>query len=114
MTFKIKSDFSLIEIENKLSTKTFVCLGFITIYINLFFIQAMRAFIPAIYVSLTHVVFGEDVLINTIILLAFIFFFLPALTNTICKKIGLNRLMILSIYIIAIVRFLMVFHLHSI
>lgn len=113
MTFKIKSNFSLIEIENKLSTKTFVCLGFVTIYINLFFIQALRAFIPGIYVSLTHVVFGEDVLINTLTLLAFVFFFLPALTNTICKKIGLNRLMILSIYIIAIVRFLMVFHLHS-
>ena len=113
MTFKIKSDFSLIEIENKLSTKTFVSLGFVMIIINLFFIQAMRAFIPGIYVSLTHVVFGEDVLINTIILLAFIFFFLPALTNTICKKIGLNRLMILSVYIIAIIRFLMVFHLHS-
>ncbi|MFX1409294.1 MAG: hypothetical protein ACFFA6_03010 [Promethearchaeota archaeon] len=113
MTFKIKSDFSLTEMENKLSTKTFVSLGFVMISINLFFIQALRAFIPGIYVSLTHVVFGEDVLINTIILLAFVFFFLPALTNTISKKIGLNRLMILSIYIIAVVRFLMVFHIHS-
>lgn len=113
MTFKIKSNFSLMELENKLSTKTFVSLGFVMIVINLFFIQAMRAFIPGIYVSLTHVVFGEDVLINTLILLAFVFFFLPALTNTICKKIGLNRLMILSIYVIAILRFVMVFHLHS-
>ena len=110
---RIKSSFSLIEIESQLTTKTFTGLIFVLTAMNLFFIQGLRAFLPGIYVSLTHVVFGEDTLINTIILLAFAFFFLPALANTISKKIGINRLMIISIYAIVIVRLIMVFPIPS-
>ncbi len=113
MAIKLKSDFSLTEIEEKLGTKSFIGLAFVTIYINLFFIQALRAFIPGVYVSITHVVFGEDVLVNGMILLALIFFFIPGLTNTICKKVGLNKLMKFSILAIVIFRLLLAFQLPS-
>ena len=113
MAIKLKSDFSLTEIEEKLGTKSFIGLAFVTIYINLFFIQALRAFIPGVYVSITHVVFGEDIIANGMILLALIFFFIPGLTNTICKKVGLNKLMKFSILAIVIFRLLLAFQLPS-
>lgn len=113
MAIKLKSDFSLKEIEEKLNTKNFIGLVFITISVNLFFIQALRAFIPGVYVSITHVLFGEDILVNGMILLALLFFFIPGLTNTICKKVGLNKLMKFSILAIVIFRLLVAFQLPS-
>jgi len=113
MAIKLKSDFSLTEIEEKLGTKNIIGLAFVTICINLFFIQALRAFIPGVYVSITHVVFGEDILVNGMTLLALIFFFIPGLTNTICKKVGLNILMKFSIFAIVIFRLLLAFQLPS-
>jgi len=113
MAIKLKSDFSLTGIEEKLGTKNIIGLAFVTICINLFFIQALRAFIPGVYVSITHVVFGEDILVNGMTLLALIFFFIPGLTNTICKKVGLNILMKFSIFAIVIFRLLLAFQLPS-
>jgi hypothetical protein len=113
MAIKLKSDFSLTEIEEKLGTKKIIGLAFVTICINLFFIEALRAFIPSVYVSVSHVVFGEDVLVNGMVLLALLFFFIPGLTNTICKKVGLNKLMKFSIFAIVIFRLLLAFQLPS-
>lgn len=113
MAIKLKSDFSLTEIEEKLGTKKIIGLAFVTICINLFFVQALRAFIPGVYVSVSHVVFGEDVLVNGMVLLALLFFFIPGLTNTICKKVGLNKLMKFSIFAIVIFRLLLAFQLPS-
>ena len=108
---KTKSNFSFTEIEKKIGSKSLIALITINILINLFFIQSLRGFFPAIRIALFHVVFGEEVLVNLISLLALIFLFLPGLTNTICKKIDKGRIMISSIYIIVIVRLLWAFHL---
>ncbi len=89
-------------------------LFFVTLLMNLFFIQAMRAYVPGVYVAIFHVVFGENILQNMLVLLTLIFFFLPGLTPVICKKIKKRQLMFFSIYIIAIVRLLMAFNLPSI
>ena len=113
MTTKMRSDFSFAEIEKKLSTRVLIALVFVMVMMNLFFIQGLRAFIPGVYVAITHVVFGEDTLQNILVLLAFIFFFLPVLTNTISKKIGKTRLMVFSIYLISISRLLLAFNLPS-
>ncbi len=113
MSTKSSSQFSFEDIENKLGSKSFYTLIFITILMNLFFIQALRAFIPGIYGSLAHVVFGEDIIMNSLILITFSFFFLPAFTDLICKKFGKKNIMIKSIYIIVILRTLLAFHLPS-
>jgi hypothetical protein len=108
---KIKANFSFFELEKKIGSKSLIALITINILINLFFIQGLRGFFPALRIALFHVVFGEEVLVNLLSLLALIFLFLPGLTNTICKKINKGRLMFSSIYIIVIVRFLWAFHL---
>ena len=108
---KTKSNFSFTEIEKKIGSKSLIALITINILINLFFIQSLRGFFPAIRIALFHVVFGKEVLVNLISLLTLIFLFLPGLTNTICKKIDKGRIMISSIYIIVIVRLLWAFHL---
>ncbi|MHA2397452.1 MAG: hypothetical protein ACXADU_01015 [Promethearchaeota archaeon] len=106
----MKSTFSFTELEKKIGSKSLIFLIGINILINLFFIQGLRGFFPALRIALFHVVFGEAVLENLFSLLALIFLFLPGLTNTICKKIDKRRLMISSIYIIVIVRLLWAFH----
>ncbi|MHA2283121.1 MAG: hypothetical protein ACXAC5_19950 [Promethearchaeota archaeon] len=111
MINKIKSNFSFTEIKKKIGSKSLIALIAVNILMNLFFIQSLRGFFPALRIALFHVVFGEEVLLNLLFLLALIFLFLPGLTNTICKKIGKGRLMISSIYIIVIVRLLWAFHL---
>ena len=113
MIKKIRSDFSQAEIEKHMTSKSLFSLGFISVLMNLFFIQAMRAYIPGVYVAIFHVVFGEDIVQNLLVLLTLIFFFLPGLTIVICKRIEKRQLMILSIYIIAIVRLIMAFNLPS-
>ncbi len=108
---KTKSSFSFTELKKKIGSKSLIALITINILINLFFIQSLRGFFPALRIALFHVVFGEEVLVNFISLLALIFLFLPGLTNTICKKIDKGRIMIISIYIIVIVRLFWAFHL---
>ncbi len=108
---KIKSNFSFTKLEKKIGSKSLIALIVINILINLFFIQSLRGYFPALRITLFHVVFGEEVLINFLSLLAIIFLFLPGLTNTICKKIDKGRIMISSIYIIVIVRLIWAFHL---
>ena len=102
--------FSFEEMEEKMGVKSFYTLLFVLILINLFFIQGLRAFLPGVYVSATHLVWGEDVVINSLILITFVFFLLPAFTNKICKKFGRRRVMISSIYIIVLLRIFTAFH----
>ena len=111
MINNVKSDFSFTEIEKKLGTRSLIALVTISVLMNLFFIQGLRGYFPGIRVALFHVVFGQDVIMNLLVLLALIFLILPGLTNTICKKISINRVMIFSIYIVVIVRLLWAFHL---
>ncbi|MHA1488707.1 MAG: hypothetical protein ACTSRI_03515 [Promethearchaeota archaeon] len=111
MEKNIRSNFSFTEIEKKIDSKSLYALIFITIIMSLFFIQALRSYLPGVYVAMFHVVFGHDVFENALILLTIIFFVLPALTNTICKKVEKSRVMVYSIYIIAIARLLIAFHL---
>ena len=106
-----KFDFSFSEIENSLKSRPFYTLFFNLVILSLFFIQALRAYVPGVYVAMFHVVFGHNLVENLFILLTLIFFVVPALTNTICKKIGIRRVLISSIYIIAISRLLIAFHL---
>jgi hypothetical protein len=82
--------------------------------LSLFFIQALRAYVPGVYVAMFHVVFGHAIVENLLILLTLIFFTLPALTNTLCKKFGIRRVAIFSIYCIAVCRLLIAFHLPNI
>lgn len=110
---KLKSDFSLTSLESKLSTKPLFALIIVSILINLFFIQALRAVIPGIYVAMFNVVFGIDMALNFPVILTLIFFFVPGLTNTICKKISKQTLMTISIYVISILRVLIAMQLPS-
>jgi len=109
-----KYDFSFSEIEEGLKGRPFYSLFFNLVILSLFFIQALRAYIPGVYVAMFHVVFAENVVENLFILLTLIFYVAPALTNTICKKFGIKRVLIISIYMIAISRLLMAFHLPNI
>ena len=111
MEKNIRSNFSFTEIEKKIDSKSLYALIFITIIISLFFIQALRSYLPGVYVAMFHVAFGHDIFENALILLTLIFFVLPALTNTICKKVETSRVMVYSIYIIATARLLIAFHL---
>jgi MFS family permease len=109
-----KYDFSFSEIEESLNRRPFYSLLFNLVILSLFFIQALRAYVPGVYVAMFHVVFAENIVENLLILLTLIFYVVPALTNTICKKFGIKRVLISSMYIIAISRLLMAFHLPNI
>ena len=98
------------EIENTLKPKVFYTLFFNLVILSLFFIQALRAYVPGVYIAMFHVVFGHNIVENLLILLTLVFFVVPALTNTICKKFGIRRVAIYSIYCIAICRLLIAFH----
>ncbi|MFX1393632.1 MAG: hypothetical protein ACFFAH_08655 [Promethearchaeota archaeon] len=108
-----KKKFSFEELEEKMGVKSLYTLLFVLIIINLFFIQAFRIFLPGIYISITHLVWEEDFIMNFLIIFTFAFFFLPALTNKICKRFGEKRVIINSIYIIVILRLLIAFQLPS-
>ncbi len=114
MEKKSDLEFSFDEIESKLQSKPFYTLFFNLVILTLFFIQALRVFLPGVYVALSHVVFYENIAENLPILLTLVFFVLPALTNTICKKVGIKRVLMVSIYVIAICRLLIAFHLPNI
>jgi hypothetical protein len=113
MNIKIRSDFSLAEIEKKMTSKSLFSLVFVSILMNLFFIQAMRAYVPGVYIAIFHVVFGENIVQNLLVLLTLVFFFVPGLTIVICKRVEKRRLMILSIFIIAIIRLIIAFNIPS-
>ena len=89
MEKKSSLEFSFDEIENQLKSKPFYILFFNLVILSLFFIQALRVFLPGVYVALSHVVFYENIGENLLILLTLVFFVIPALTNTICKKLKL-------------------------
>ncbi len=108
-----KRKFSFEEMEEKMGDKSLYTLFFVLIIINLFFIQGFRIFLPGLYISITHLVWEEDFLMNFLMIFTFIFFFLPVFTNKICKKFGEKRVIINSIYIIVILRLLVAFHLPS-
>ncbi len=114
MKNSVKGDFSFSEIETSLNPKPFYTLFFNLVVLSLFFIQALRAYVPGVYVAMFHVVFGHNIAENLLILLTLIFFALPALTNTLCKKFSIRRVAIFSIYSIAICRLLVAFHLPNI
>lgn len=114
MEKKSNLEFSFDEIESKLKTKPFYTLFFNLVILSLFFIQALRVYLPGVYVALSHVAFYENIGENLLILLTLVFFTLPALTNTICKKVGIKRVLMISIYVIAICRLLIAFHLPNI
>jgi len=114
MEKKSDLEFSFDEIESSLQSKPFYTLFFNLVILSLFFIQALRVFLPGVYVALSHVVFYENIAENLPILLTLVFFVLPALTNTICKKFGIKRVLVASIYVIAICRLLIALHLPNI
>ena len=114
MLKKQNSEFSFTEIENNLKNKPFYTLFFTLVILSLFFIQALRLYMPGVYVAMFHVVFYEDIIENFLILITLIFFTLPGLTNTISKKVGNKRLQMFSIYTIAISRLIIAFHLPNI
>lgn len=72
----------------------------------LFFIQAIRNFIPPIYVAITHVVFGEDVITNLLMILNMFLILLPVLTLTIVKRTDKEILLKISAILISILRIL--------
>ncbi len=109
-----KFEFSFTEFELKLKIKPFYALFFDLVILSLFFFQALRAYLPGVYVAMSHVVFYENIIENLLILITLVFFALPGLTNTICKKVGLKRALMLSIYSIAVCRLLIAFHLPNI
>jgi len=106
--------FSFSELEKHLGSRSFYTMMFNLIVLSLFFIQAVRAYVPGVYVAMFHVVFGHNIVENLFILLTMGFFAIPALTNTICKRVGIRRVLISAIYIIAISRLLIAFHLPNI
>ncbi|MHA2288084.1 MAG: hypothetical protein ACXABG_04785, partial [Promethearchaeota archaeon] len=78
MKSSYKGNFSFSEIENNLKSKPFYTLFFNLMVLSLFFIQALRAYVPGVYVAMFHVVFGHAIVENLLILLTLIFFTLPA------------------------------------
>ncbi|MBN1800227.1 MAG: hypothetical protein JW891_01900 [Candidatus Lokiarchaeota archaeon] len=109
----LKSDFSYAKMEKQMAPRSLLSLSVVSVLMNLFFIQAMRAYIPGVYVAIFHVVFGENIVPNMLVLLTLLFFFVPGLTVVICKKIQKQKLMMASIYVVAIVRLLVAFNLPS-
>ncbi len=104
-------EFSFTEIEKKIESKALYSLILVVFLTNLFFIQALRGYVPGVYASMFHVVFGHNIAENLLVLLTLGFFVLPALTKTICKKFEKKRVMVYSIYIVAILRLVIAFHL---
>lgn len=109
-----KVGFYFSELEKDLGSRSFYAVMFNLIILSLFFIQAVRAYVPGVYVAMFHVVFGHNIVENLFILFTMGFFAIPALTNTICKCIGIKRVLSSSIYIVAISRLLVAFHLPNI
>ncbi len=81
---------------------------------TLFFIESFRTYVPGVYIAMFHVVFGDPGWIGSLlILVTLFFFFIPLFTNVLCKKFGQKKLYVMSIIIIALVRLIIAFHLHS-
>lgn len=103
-------NFSISEIEKHIQAGPLYTIFFNLVVLSLFFIQALRAYIPSVYVAMFHVVFGSNVIENFLIIITLIIFLFPFLTNTLCKSFGTKKVLLLSIYITAITRLLLAFH----
>ncbi|MHA1724428.1 MAG: hypothetical protein ACTSXH_06250 [Promethearchaeota archaeon] len=104
------ANFSFTEFEQKIGNKQFYTLLLLLIMLSLFFIQALRSYVPGVYIAMYYVVFGHDVLKNFLILITLIFYLLPALTNTLCKRFGIKKVMTYSIYLTVVSRLFLAFH----
>jgi hypothetical protein len=99
------------EMNEKINAKPLGSLIVVNILLNLFFIQGLRAFVPGIYSSMFHVVFGQEVVKNLLSLLSFLFIFLPGLSGVLIKIRGKTGLMYFSLWVVTLLRLALAFHL---
>jgi len=81
---------------------------------TLFFIEAFRTYVPGLYIAMFHVVFQDPGWTGSLlILLTLILFSVPLFTNLLCKKFGQMKIYLVSLFIIALARLVIAFHLSS-
>lgn len=99
-------------LKNRSDLIAYICIPLI---LTLFFIEAFRTYVPGIYIAMFHVVFHDEGWQGSLILLlTLLFFFIPLFTNYLCNKFGQKKMYLVSIFIIAIVRLIIAFHLPSV
>lgn len=103
------------EIDEKVtdskSLGTFLILPLI---LTLIFIQALRAYVPGIYIAIFHVVFQDPGWISSLLILFTIaLFFIPCFTNLLCKKTSPKAVAKISIIVMVLLRLLMAIPLPS-
>ncbi|MHA1805018.1 MAG: hypothetical protein ACTSU4_10910 [Promethearchaeota archaeon] len=103
--------FSFTEFERNIGMRQFYALLLLLITLSLFFFQALRSYVPSVYIAMFYVVFGHEVVKNFLIMITLIFYLLPAMTNTLCKKFGIEKIMKFSIYFTIVSRLFLAFHL---
>ena len=109
MNEKSETDNFFDSITN-INKKTGLIFIFIPIIMSLFFIEALRAYIPGVYSQMFHVVFQDEGWeMSLLSLLTLILFSLPLFTRILCKKFKTKRMVIISILVIAISRLFMSF-----
>lgn len=95
--------------------KNRLILFIISTVITLFFIEALRAYIPGIYIQMFHVVFQDEGWVASLfVLLTMGLFTIPLFTRILSKKIKSKRVIYLSIAIISICRLLMALRISAI
>lgn len=103
-------NFNFTETEHELGSKQLYVLLFILITLTLFFIQALRSYVPGVYVAMFHVVFGHDVMNNFLIIITLLFYFFPVLLPSISKRFGIKKVMKFSLNFTVISRVLLALH----
>ena len=111
-----KQNLTLINSFTKQSEdKNRLILFIIPTVITLFFIEALRAYIPGIYIQMFHVVFQDEGWIASLFsLLTMGLFTIPLFTKMLSKSIKPKRVIYLSIIIISICRLLMAIRISAI
>ncbi len=77
----------------------------IPIICTLFFIQAFRGYVPGLYAAMFHVVFQNPGWIGSLFtLLTIVLFFVPLFSNKLCKAFGQQKIYLISIVVISLLR----------
>ncbi|MHA1269088.1 MAG: hypothetical protein ACTSPY_04815 [Candidatus Helarchaeota archaeon] len=99
----------------KLSNKDLSVLFIVPVILTLFFIEALRAYVPGIYEQLFHVVFQDSGWeLSLMSLLTMILFAIPLFSRMLSKKMGVKKTIFISTIIIVVSRLLMAFRISAI
>jgi len=111
----LTNDMIFDDLDEKMTDfKSFGVHLLLPLILTLFFIQALRVYVPGVYISIFHVVFQDPGWMSSLfILVTIVFFFIPCITNFLCKKFSPKKIALISIIAIVILRVLMAIPLPS-